>query len=215
METQSLPPLLVGVQRIVCLGDSITEGGDGPNGYVGLLRWKLQDRVPRLKIINAGISGHRSNDMLARFDRDVLRHKPDLVTISVGVNDVWHGFDEDHPEGGGPAGIPVDAFRRNVEQMVAKAQAGAAKVVILSGTPIGEDRESPENLYAKPYNEALREIATLSGCRYVDYQAAFWAAIRRHRTETGRTDNCLTTDGVHMNAKGYALMATELITALS
>src|SRR4051794_28866505 len=86
---QVVPKGLQGVHRIVCLGDSITEQGENPGAYVWLVRHFLNDVYPQehIEVINAGISGHKSTDMLARFQRDVLDKKPDLVTISVGVND--------------------------------------------------------------------------------------------------------------------------------
>ena len=86
--------LLSGVTRIVTLGDSITQGGGQPGGYVWLLDRYLNAVYPRtpITVVNAGISGHKATDMQARFERDVLAAKPQLVTISVGVNDVWHSF---------------------------------------------------------------------------------------------------------------------------
>src|SRR5580704_14936633 len=84
------PAALRDVHRIVCLGDSITQAGEGPGGYVWLTRDFLKRIYPGsngagdIEVINAGISGHKSSDMLERFGRDVLEKKPDLVTISVG-----------------------------------------------------------------------------------------------------------------------------------
>src|SRR5258708_28074530 len=89
------PPLaLQGVKILVTLGDSITQGGAAPGGYVWLMQKYLDALYPQqgIKIVNAGISGHKSTDMAARFQKDVLVPKPQLITISVGVNDVWHGF---------------------------------------------------------------------------------------------------------------------------
>lgn len=129
-----VPPILQGVHRVVCLGDSITQMGEGPGGYVWLVRHYLKDLYPdqNIETINAGISGHKSTDMIARFKRDVLDRKPDLVTISVGVNDVWHGFYDHHPKGDGPRGVKIEDYRANVDSMVGQAQAAGIKVVILS-----------------------------------------------------------------------------------
>ena len=69
-----VPPLLHGVHRVVCLGDSITQFGEGPGGYVWLVRHYLKDLYPgqSIETLNAGISGHKSTDMIERFRRDVL-----------------------------------------------------------------------------------------------------------------------------------------------
>lgn len=212
----ALPPALQGVHTIVTLGDSITEQGDQPGGYVWLLRKYLQTIYPgqNIEVINAGISGHKSTDMLARFQRDVIDRKPDLLTISVGVNDVWHGFDENHPKGDGPNGIPLPDYRRHVEEMVAKALAAKIRVVILAATLIGEDLDNLENAKAHGYNKALHEIAAEHHLLFVDYQRAFRTLVTGYRKTTGGRDLLLTVDGVHMNADGNKVMAHTLLTAL-
>lgn len=210
------PSSLNGVHRIVCLGDSITQGGEGPKGYVWLFRHYLQALYPdlQLEVLNAGISGNKSTDMIARFQRDVLDKKPDLVTISVGVNDVWHGFYDNHPKGDGPLGVPIDAYRSNVEAMVGQALATGARVVMLSATVIGEDLSNKENAKAEAYNAALRDIAREHHLIFVDYQRVFRKLIADYRRDSGGSDYLLTVDGVHMNDSGNEVMAHTLLTAL-
>jgi lysophospholipase L1-like esterase len=76
--------------RIVTLGDSITQAG----GYQVLMQKVLARFYPDLgvEIVNAGIGGHKSPDMAARLQKDVIDKKPTIVTVSCGVNDVWHDF---------------------------------------------------------------------------------------------------------------------------
>ncbi len=206
---------LQGVHRIVCLGDSITQFGDGPNGYVGLMRAYLASAYPQnaIEVLNAGVSGNTSNDELARFNRDVLDKKPDLLTVSVGVNDVWHGFNAQHPQGGGPGGVTLDVYRANVEKMVGQAQAQGIVVVLLSPTVIGEDLNDPRNAMATDYIQALRDIARRRHCLFVDLRGPFLTYLDLART-TGRTDNLLTGDGVHMNDWGNRFMAATILSAL-
>jgi len=206
---------LQGVHRVVCLGDSITQFGDGPNGYVGLMRAYLaQASGPNaIEVVNAGVSGNTSGDELARFSRDVLAKKPDLLTVSVGVNDVWHGFNAQYPQGGGPNGVALDVYRVNVEKMVGQAQAQGIVVVLLSPTVIGEDLNDPRNAMAAGYTQALRDIARRRKCLFVDLQRPFQTYLDLSRT-TGHTDNLLTVDGVHMNDWGNRLMAATILTAL-
>src|SRR5579871_3525949 len=86
---QTRPTALDGVRRIVCMGDSITQAGGQPGGYVWLLERYLNalygdgaasasGTAARIEVVNAGISGHKSTDMQARFRRDVLDKSPDL-----------------------------------------------------------------------------------------------------------------------------------------
>src|SRR5688572_28178510 len=79
--------------RIVFLGDSITQGGGGPKGYVTLIKNKLQEKKSDLgvEVVNAGISGNKVPDLQGRVDRDVIAKKPTIVFIYIGINDVWHG----------------------------------------------------------------------------------------------------------------------------
>ena len=207
------PKLLNGVHRVVTLGDSITQGGEGPGGYVWLVRHYLKVLYPQqgIEVSNAGISGHKSTDMLKRFQKDVLDKKPDLVTISVGVNDVWHGFYDNHPLGDGPRGVNLDDYRKNVEAMITLAQATGAKVIVLSTTVIHEDPKTPENIKLFDYNRALRDLARAHHCGFVDFQKPFKALINAYRSTTGSRDNLLTSDGVHMNALGNKVMAATIL----
>jgi len=214
--TNPIPPLLQGVHRVVCLGDSITQAGENPGGYVWLVRHYLKDLYPdqTIETLNAGISGHKSTDMIARFQRDVLDKKPDLVTISVGVNDVWHGFYDNHPLGDGPRGVAIEDYRRNVDSMVSQALSANIRVVILSTTVIEEDLSNRENAKAAKYNEALRDIARVHHCPFVDFQRPFRAIIQEYRKTTGGHDDLLTVDGVHMNGSGNKVMAHTILTGL-
>ena len=79
-------------ERIVFLGDSVTQAGAGPTGYVTLVRQALEHDHASLgvEVIGAGISGNKVPDLEKRLERDVLSKKPTLVFIYIGINDVWH-----------------------------------------------------------------------------------------------------------------------------
>jgi len=213
-----IPPILQGVKRIVMLGDSITEGGEGRGGYVWLIRAYLKELYPsaNIEVVNAGISGHKSNDMLARYRKDVLDKKPDLITISVGVNDVWHGYydfanNREIPDGNGENGIKLDAYTQNVEEMITQGKAAGAKIVVLSTTVIYEDAQSKPNKATASYNASLKRLARNHGQTFVDFQKPFQKVIAAYRETTGARDNLLTTDGVHMNAAGNKVMAYTVL----
>jgi acyl-CoA thioesterase-1 len=216
-----LPKALQGVRRIVTLGDSITEGGGQPGGYVWLLGQTLNRLYPdqQFEIVNAGISGHKATDMQARFQRDVLDKKPDMVTISVGVNDVWHGFfdfaaGQRIPDGSGPNGVPIPLYRQKLSEMIEAAQLAKVRVVLLAPTIIYEDLSSAENKRLSGYIAAMRELASKHRCLFIDMNAPFHRVIAARRKQTGATDNYLTTDGVHMNPLGNRLMAYTLLRGL-
>lgn len=195
----------------MCLGDSITEHGDAPGGYV----WLLREALRPIEVINAGVSGHRSREMLARLQKDVLDLSPDLVLISCGVNDVWHGFDDAHPLGDGPGRVPLDEYGENMLAIVRGVQGVGAKAVLLTATVIGEDLSGPMNVAAEPYNERLRSVAAETGAHLIDLQVPFRALIAAYRNTTGSSGDFLTTDGVHLNGAGNQLMGSAIRDAIS
>lgn len=216
-----LPPLLSGVSRIVTLGDSITQGGGQPGGYVWLLDRYLKAVYPSIpiEIVNAGISGHKATDMQARFERDVLAARPQLVIISVGVNDVWHSFRDfkarrDHPDGSLPNGVPLPVYIEKVEAMIAAATAAGIKVVLLTPTPIHENPASVENARLASYVTAMKVLGTKHHVPVIDLNAAMTRAIAAHQREAGPRVNVLTTDGVHLNAAGNQLVGWAVLRGL-
>jgi len=216
-----LPKALRGVHRLVLLGDSITEQGAERGGYVWLLERWLAVAYPAqpIQCVNAGISGHRSPDMLARFRADVLERRPDLVAINVGVNDVWHAFHDwatgfDHPKGDLPAGVPVDAYRSNVAAMVGMADDAGIRTILLSPTLVHEDLQGSENRRLVKYVRAERDVARSRGCLFIDLNAAFRRVVAAWRRHAGPARNLLTTDGVHLNDAGNHLMAATILCGL-
>lgn len=188
-------------QKIAFMGDSITQGGVGPKGYVTLVMRGLEANGVKATAIPAGISGHKSNDMLARLERDVLSKKPDWMTLSCGVNDVWHGA----------RGVPLDQYQRNIVQIVDKCQAAGIKVMILTSTMIGEDQPNPNNQKLVAYNAFLRDLAKEKKCLLADLNADMQAAIAKAGPD--KKGNLLTGDGVHMNPAGNVMMATGVLKA--
>ena len=197
--------------KIAFLGDSITAGGwSNPVGYVHLVIAGLEANGVKAEPIPAGISGHKSNDMLARYQRDVLDKNPDLITISVGINDVWHGFMDNHPARYGPRRVPLPEYRKNVETMLQEARKAHAKVVLFTTTIFEDQPNSIRNLRVAGYNDTLRELARKYHARVADQFAAFMTGWERNRASGAR----LTSDQVHMAPSGDQLMARTALLAM-
>lgn len=210
-------------EEIAFMGDSITAGGTGKNGYVTLVMDALNKEGLNLTSIPAGKSGNRSNDMLARLDQDVISKKPQWMTLSCGVNDVWHfklrlgkrTF----------TGVPLEDYKTNVVAIIDKAQAANIKVIILTSTMIGEDPEGELNQNLIPYNKFLREIATAKKCILADLSKDMHEMLKKMPDVEGSAKmfgepnykrnikNKLTTDGCHMNTLGNIMMAKGILRA--
>jgi lysophospholipase L1-like esterase len=189
-------------EKIAFLGDSITEMGARPGGYVRLVIAGLESAGVNATAIPAGISGHKSNDMLERVDRDVISKKPDWMTLSCGVNDVWHGA----------KGVPLDQYKKNITEIVNKCQAANIKVMILTSTMIGEDQGNENNKKLLAYNAFLHELAKEKNFPIADLNADMQATVKSLQGGAGKP-NMLTGDGVHMNVAGNQMMASGILTA--
>ena len=183
-------------QKIAFLGDSITAAGRRPGGYCQLVLSALKDQGIEATPVFAGISGHKSNQMLARLEKDVLRHKPDWMTLSCGVNDVWHG----------PRGVDLKSYKKNITEIVKHAQAAGVKVVLLTSTMIREDQSNDLNQKLLPYNEFIKELAKEKKCLLADLNADMQAALKTFPPDAPKGKQ-LTSDGVHMNKAGNIMMA--------
>ncbi|WP_293351302.1 MULTISPECIES: SGNH/GDSL hydrolase family protein [unclassified Microcoleus] len=224
--SQASPPpeiqnVLAGKRRIVTVGDSITEAAKYPGGYVWLLQRYLNALYPdrKIEIVNAGISGNKASDMQARFQKDAIDKKPDLVTINAGVNDVWHAFFDFqnlqfHPQGNLAAGLSLVEYTNKITQMVLAAKAAGIRVVLLSPTPIREILDSPENRRLQEYVAAMREIAKQNQCLFIDLNAPFREVIGTYQKHAGKTLNLLAADGVHPNPSGYRIIAFTILRGL-
>jgi len=195
--------------QIVAMGDSITQQG----GYLKMIDQVLAEQYPDLKlpkIKNVGIGGQKAEDMVARFGRDVVARKPAVVTISVGINDVWHRLKN-------PADPKVlEKYKENVTKMVEMAQGAGARVIVLAPTVIMEDPAAEGNVRLKAYVEAEREIAESKKCVFIDLHQMFLEAIekRPEAIELDEKKHAYTVDGVHMRPAGDAIMAIGVLKGL-
>jgi lysophospholipase L1-like esterase len=190
---------------IVAIGDSITQQG----GYLRDIDAVLTQLYPEMKlakVVNKGIGGQKAEDLLARFEKDVVQLKPTYVTISIGINDVWHRVKNPHDP------KVLAAYRENVAKMVDMAQAAGIKVILLTPTIIEEKADSEGNRRLVGYVDAIKQIAAEKKCQLVDLHDLFLKIVKMRPDDF--PEKSLTTDGVHMNAAGNGLMAIGVLRAL-
>jgi lysophospholipase L1-like esterase len=194
--------------RIVTLGDSITEAG----GYQAFMRKVLDRFYPDLKvdIINAGVSGNKAPDMRERLRRDVIDRKPTIVTISCGINDVWHSFSFTPSRG-----VDLETYKRLMTEMVRTLKASTrAEIYLLTPTVIYENLRSPENRKLEPYVQAVRDLARRESVHLVDLNDVFNFVLQAAQSG-GAPDFHPTSDGVHMKPAGDFLIGASILRALN
>ncbi|WP_018931181.1 SGNH/GDSL hydrolase family protein [Gracilibacillus lacisalsi] len=196
-------------KRIVFIGDSITEWGRYEDsegigtGYVRLLHDYLRVSAPEknFEIFNKGVGGDRIIDMKQRWQQDVTDLTPDVVSISIGINDVWRQLD--HP---GMEQVSPEVFDATYRQLL--DQVKSCQLILMEPTVIEENLQSEGNQLLKKYVEIVNQLAN-------EYQAVLVPTHRafvQYLAKNSRYE--LTTDGVHMNSAGNMLMAKTWIEAV-
>lgn len=198
--------------RIVFFGDSITEMGAQPGGYVRIIEDSLRQRYPdrQIEVIGAGISGNKVPDLQARLERDVLAHNPTHVVIYIGINDVWHAFEFDDLEG-----TDRETYEAGLREIISRIDSAGAEVLLCTPSVIGENPAdtSAVNQQLSEYAEISRTVARDTGARLCDLRQAFVEHLSENNPDHAES-GILTTDGVHLNEAGNQFVAREIIEAL-
>jgi acyl-CoA thioesterase I len=199
--------------RWLFIGDSITDGGRGQcpeaigTGYVRDIRDWLRASVPARapQILNKGIAGNNIVDLQRRWKSDVLAHKPHLVSVKIGINDVWHGLD--HAGGG----VSIEKFREVYTEILGRLGVACpgVTIVLCEPTVIWPPAPSEGNEALKPYVAAVREIgASFHAVGVVPLHDAF------NNAASQRPDIDWAPDGVHPSSSGHMLIARSWLACL-
>jgi acyl-CoA thioesterase-1 len=185
--------------NIVCHGHSVPAGFfktpvvDTFNAYPHLLHVALKKKHPHavINVINTSIGGENSVSGAKRFEKDVLIHKPDLITIDYALND---------------RGLGTDRARKALESMIEKAKAKNIPVLLLTPTP---DQSAKLHDPKDKLNQQAQMIRILAGAKkvgLVDSYLAFKANIKAGGNLKG-----LMSQVNHPNRKGHDLVVGELL----
>ena len=195
-------------ETIVFLGDSITQQGAGPKGYVTLFREAIEKSRPDsgIKVIGAGIGGHKVPNLEARLDKDVLAHKPNVVVIYIGINDVWHS------ERG--QGTEIGAYETGLRSLVKRCNDAGARVILSTPSVIDEKTDGTNSLdiMLDEYSDVSRKVAMETGSTLLDLRAAVMTYLKEYNT-ANEAKGILTGDGVHLNDAGNRFVAVRMLEA--
>ncbi len=176
------------MMKIVCFGDSITARKEGYP--VPILTYKLSAKMPGYRFINAGVSGDTTNQARVRLEKDVLKKKPDLVTVLFGANDsAAHHL------------VKIELFKENLQSFTQKI--GPSKTILISPAPVDEKLQpNRSNERLQEYAKAVEEVAKETGSHYINFFKEFYEK-ENYRALLKGHDN----DGLHFGEAGYNLLS--------
>lgn len=204
---------------ILFQGDSITDAGrnrdqgDQPNhqpamggGYAWMAASQLlvSRAADELKIFNRGNSGNKVNQLADRWQEDCLDLKPDVLSILIGVNDLWHRLSGNYDG-------TVEIYERDFHALLKRTKAALPKVKLIVCDPfvlqcgVIDDRWS----IFDDYRAAARRVAEAAGAVFVPFQSMFDTAVKFAPPEHWAKD------GVHPSEFGNSLMAHAWLGAVA
>ena len=200
------------METILFQGDSITDANRSKDtdanfghGYALLVKSQLDFENPKkYKCYNRGISGNRIVDIYQRIKIDCWNLEPDVITILVGANDVYHEVKYGN-------GVELDRYERFYNMIIEdtkKALPNVKIIVMGSFVTLGAETENAfENMSEiKDYASVAKRVAESHGCRYISLQDEFDVL-----TKDAPMDYYIS-DGIHPTASGAHIIAKAWLT---
>jgi lysophospholipase L1-like esterase len=183
--------------RIVCFGDSVTGiyyHTGGRSSYPELIAAELKTRHPKtdVTVFNAGVSGHTTANGLGRLQQTVLVHKPHLVTVAFGLNDVAKGT--------------PDLYRKNLIEIITKIRAAGAEVILCTPNAVSETPERPVAKVAA-FAGIAREVAAQMQVPLADPHADL-GVLQQSDPDAWRLSM---SDEIHPNLRGHRRLAESIL----
>jgi len=197
--------------RILFQGDSITDAGrDRENdvnvgiGYPLLVKASLGFEEPgKYEFFNRGVSGNRIVNVYARIKKDIINIKPDVMSILIGVNDVWHEFKES------PNGVSADKYYKIYDMLIEEVKSALPHIKIMIMEPFllkacaTEDKWDCFSSEVKKRAEMAKKIAQKYDLPYVKLQDGF------DELSKSIEGSYWLADGVHPTAMGHEYIKNE------
>ena len=210
--------------KVVFLGDSITQQGEnfeGEGTYKGFITSLRENVSQEVELINKGIGGNKVPDLLLRYNDDVLKLKPNIVFIYIGINDVWHKYDWG-------SGTDIDIYEKGLRKIITDIKAVGAKIILCTPTVIGEnngefklnknfkDIDTMEimNKDLDAFSDVVRNLSSEFNTDLLDLRKKFKEYISENNDQN-MPKGVLTSDGVHLNNEGNKLIADAMIKFLN
>lgn len=197
--------------RILFQGDSITDAGRARDndinigvGYPLLVKASLGFENPeKYEFFNRGISGNRVVDVYARIKNDIINLKPDVMSILIGVNDVWHEFAES------PNGVDAEKYFKIYDMLISEVKNALPDIKIMIMEPFvlkacaTEEKWDGFNTEVKKRAQMAKKISEKHNLPYICLQEGF-----DKLSENVPTSYWLG-DGVHPTAMGHEYIKNQ------
>jgi lysophospholipase L1-like esterase len=197
--------------KVVLFGDSITQAGVKPGGYITVMQEILEKegQSTNYELIGEGIGGNKIYDLYLRAEEDVIAQNPDVVVIWVGVNDVWHKMSYG-------TGTDADKFDKFYRSLIKRFQDKGIKVIICTPATIGEktDFSNQQDGDLNHYSNIIRTISKTMNTDLLDLREIF-LSYNRENNPDNLDRGILTVDRVHLNKDGNKLVAERMLAALA
>ena len=191
--------------KILFQGDSITDAGRARDndinigmGYALLVKASLGLKSPgKYEFVNRGISGNRIVDIYARIKKDIINIKPDVMSILIGVNDVWHEFADV------PNGVDADKYYKIYDMLIEEVKSELPHIKIMIMEPFAlkthatEEKWASFDLEIKKRAEMAKKIAQKYDLPYIALQEGF------NELSKNIEESYWLSDGVHPTAMGH------------
>lgn len=202
---------------VLLIGDSITDcgrcGAEAPlgNGYVRMFAEMVTARSPerQIRYINKGIGGNKVTDLKERWRDDVLFHKPDRLTVKIGINDLHSHLS------GAPEGVSPEVFARTYDEILelTRAELGDLPIVLLTPFYISTDT-SGQTFRSRvmeiipTYIDTVVKMSEKYGARLVDLHEVFHEHLKYRDADT------FCPEPVHPHHTGHLIIARSLFEAV-
>lgn len=204
--------------RILFIGDSITDSNRDRNakpgswnsfgdGYVELIHAYTTGILPKQEfmIINKGNSGDRILDLEKRWQEDVLDLHPDIVTIMIGVNDVWRHFDSVFQQ---EEQVSIDQFAEIYEKIIRETLTQTKQIIIMSAFMIESNINDLMRKQLTEYNAVSKELAEKYQLTYIDIQTLIDQFL------IYQSSYILSVDRVHPSLPGHMIIAEKWLSVV-
>jgi acyl-CoA thioesterase-1 len=185
----SIAPGALAAPVILVLGDSLSAafGIGEQQGWVSLLRDKLEQNGYPHAVVNASVSGDTTRDALSRLDDTLARHRPDIVIVELGGND-------------GLRALPLAQVRANLEAMLSQIETAGARALLLGiRIPLNYGAE-----YAEQFHAMYADLAKQHHAGLVDF----------FMERVALNANLMQEDGIHPNTAAQPVLLDTLWPAL-